>query len=115
MPRRPPCSGLWETPTVHLSGELTTCCLDDHLLNRLGNLAREPLSALWEGERLRSWRIAQIEGRFEDAGPFCSRCNWRAAGCYPEDRVRAYLRRIDRLDVLARYEATLCGVRGTRR
>lgn len=107
MSRRPPCSGLWETPTVHVSGALTTCCLDDQLLNELGNLARSTLPELWEGSRLRRWRIAQIEGRFQDSGPFCTRCNWRAAGSYPADRVRAYLERIGRTDVLERLEEAL--------
>lgn len=96
--RRPPCAGLWETPTVHVSGDLTTCCLDDHLHNRLGNLARASLADLWYGDRIHSWRVAQIEGRFEDSGPFCVRCNWRAAGTYPEDRVREYLRTAGRAD-----------------
>ena len=89
---RPPCAGLWETPTVHVSGDLTTCCLDDHLLNCLGNLAEASLDDLWYGDVLHSWRVAQIEGRFDESGPFCSRCNWRSAGIYPTSRVRAYLK-----------------------
>jgi len=76
---------------VHVSGDLTTCCLDDHLRNRLGNLAESTLPQLWYGDRLHRWRLAQIEGRFEDSGPHCTRCHWRAAGSYPPDRVRSYL------------------------
>jgi len=79
---------------VHVSGALTTCCLDDQLENELGNLADSTLPELWEGRRLRRWRVAQIEGRFQDSGPYCTRCNWRAAGSYPADRIRAYLERI---------------------
>jgi len=101
--RRPPCSGLWETPTVHVSGDLTTCCLDDHLLNRLGNLAESSLDELWYGEELHGWRVAQIEGRFADSGPFCSRCNWQSAGIYPDEQVREYLSRTGEFDVLRRW------------
>lgn len=101
---RPPCSGLWETPTVHVSGDLTTCCLDDHLRNRLGNLSEASLDDLWFGATLHSWRIAQIEGRFEESGPFCDDCNWRSAGFFPPDRVREYLERTGEDDVLRRWE-----------
>ncbi len=107
---RPPCSGLWETPTVHVSGDLTTCCLDDHLRNRLGNLAESSLSDLWFGETLHRWRIAQIEGDFDASGPFCDDCNWRAAGSYPDDRVRRYLEQSGEHEVLERWQR----VRGRR-
>jgi hypothetical protein len=89
---------------VHVSGDLTTCCLDDHLRNRLGNLAESSLDDLWSGATLHSWRIAQIEGRFEESGPFCDDCNWRSAGFFPPDRVREYLERTDERDVLRRWE-----------
>ncbi len=89
--RRPPCAGLWETPTVHVNGDLTTCCLDDHLRNRLGNLAESTLAELWYGKTIEAWRLAQIEERFEDSGPYCTSCNWRSAGVYPPDAIRRYL------------------------
>ena len=90
--RRPPCAGLWNTPMVHVDGSLTTCCLDEHLENRLGSLAESSLAELWDGETLNAWRLAHIEGRFEDSGPLCPRCNWQSAGAYPEDKVDAWLR-----------------------
>lgn len=92
--RRPPCAGLWETPIVHVNGDLTTCCLDTQILNRLGNLREKSLNELWNGEQLRGWRLAQIRGDFEGSGPYCTACNWRSAGAYPRDKSLKYLKEI---------------------
>ena len=89
--KRPPCAALWNTPMVHVDGDVTTCCLDEHLENRIGNLKETPLSELWKGETMHSWRMAQIEGKFEDSGPLCDQCNWQSAGSYPDEKVEAYL------------------------
>ena len=91
--KRPPCAGLWNTPMVHVDGDVTTCCLDEHLVNKLGNLTETPLSELWSGDTIHAWRVAQIEGRFEDSGPLCTSCNWRSAGSYPDDKAAAYMER----------------------
>ena len=88
---RPPCAGLWNTPMVHTDGRLTTCCLDEHMENVLGNLRDAGIAELWWGPTIHRWRVAQIQGRFEDSGPYCSRCNWRSAGTYPPDKAREYL------------------------
>lgn len=89
--KRPACAGLWVTPMVHVNGDLTTCCLDEHLVNRLGNVRDTPLAELWNGPTLHRWRVAQAEGRFADSGPYCTRCNWRSAGAHPPEAVDAYL------------------------
>jgi len=92
MPKRPPCAGLWNTPMVQVNGDVTTCCLDEHLENRLGSLRTSTLSELWNGETINRWRLAHIEGRFKDSGPLCPRCNWRSAGSYPEGKAAAWLK-----------------------
>ena len=76
---------------VHVDGDVTTCCLDEHLENKIGNLREESLAQIWHGDTLNAWRVAHIEGRFEDSGPLCTRCNWRSAGAYPEDKAREWL------------------------
>lgn len=77
---------------VTVSGDLTTCCLDERLENRLGNINETPLATLWSSETIHRWRIAHAEGRFEDSGPLCTRCNWRSAGAVDEARLQKYLR-----------------------
>ena len=90
-PKRPPCAGLWNTPMVHVDGSLTTCCLDEGMKNKLGNLKDSSLKELWHGEKINQWRIAQIEGRFDDSGPLCAGCNWRSAGAYPKKKAQEWL------------------------
>lgn len=102
---RPACAGLWETPMVHVNGDVTTCCLDEALQNRLGSVRDTPLATLWSSPRLHAWRVAQAEGRFEASGPYCGRCNWRSAGTMGDDAMVAWLRDKGELRALGRYRA----------
>jgi radical SAM protein with 4Fe4S-binding SPASM domain len=99
-PARKPCAGLWNTPMVHINGDLTTCCLDTALENRLGNLAEQTLDELWNGSLIHSWRLAQIQGRFEESGPACTKCNYLSAGSYPDHRIQAYLEKTGEAAIL---------------
>lgn len=81
---------------VHVNGDVTTCCLDEQMENRLGNLREQPLAALWNGDTLNRWRLAHVEGRFQDSGPLCTRCNWRSAGSYPADKAQQWMEDIGR-------------------
>ncbi len=100
---RLPCAGLWNTPMVQVNGDLTTCCLDEHLENRLGNIRETPLAALWSGTRVHAWRVAHAEGRFADSGPLCTRCNWRSAGVMEAKDVEAYLELTHEAAALTRF------------
>ena len=88
---RPPCAGLWETPMVQVNGDLTTCCLDERLENRLGNVQKTPLRELWSGPPVNAWRLAHAAGDFAASGPACQTCNWASAGAYPDDKLEAWL------------------------
>lgn len=78
---------------IQVNGDVTTCCLDEHLENKIGNTCQQTLAELWNGETMQRWRAAQVEGRFEDSGPLCTRCNWESAGAYPPDKVAAWLQK----------------------
>ena len=75
---------------VQVNGDVTVCCLDEHLENKLGNVNVTPLAELWSGARLNGWRQAHIDGRFADSGPYCTRCNWRSAGALAPDRIASW-------------------------
>ena len=77
---------------VHVDGDLTTCCLDEHLVNRLGNVRDTPLAELWSGPTIHAWRLAHAEGRFEDSGPYCMKCNWQSAGALPTEALQAWVK-----------------------
>jgi hypothetical protein len=90
---------------VHVDGSVTTCCLDEHLENRIGNLVETPLASLWRGPLMQSWRRAHVEGRFEASGPLCTRCNWRSAGAVPDAEVEAWLKAQNDPALTARWRA----------
>ena len=46
-------AGLWKTPMIHVNGDVTTCCLDEHLENRVGNINDTPLSQIWNSQQLK--------------------------------------------------------------
>ena len=102
---RPPCAGLWSTPMVQVNGDLTTCCLDEHLVNRLGNVRDTPLATLWNGRTLHAWRVAQVEGRFHESGPYCTRCNWQSAGTMAAADTESYLQETGETTALTRFRA----------
>ena len=99
---RPACAGLWNTPMVQVDGDLTTCCLDEHLVNRLGNVRDTPLAELWTGPTIHAWRVAQAEGRFAESGPYCTRCNWRSAGAMGREALAAWAQRTGEARLAAR-------------
>ncbi|NOZ87609.1 MAG: hypothetical protein GXP49_15360 [Deltaproteobacteria bacterium] len=103
MAGREPCAGLWETPVVNHNGDVTTCCLDVKMKNKLGNLGQESLVSLWRGPKIHSWRIAQILGRFDMSGPACPDCNYKSAGTYPQRKIVEYLEKTGEAKVLADY------------
>ncbi|MBM74243.1 MAG: hypothetical protein CMK59_02480 [Proteobacteria bacterium] len=90
--KRGPCAGLWNTPMVHVNGDVTTCCLDEGLVNRIGNLNVNTLEELWNSPKINRWRLAQVEGRFNDSGPLCNRCNWQSAGLLSSQDAQHWLK-----------------------
>jgi radical SAM protein with 4Fe4S-binding SPASM domain len=76
---------------VQVNGDVTTCCLDEGLENVVGNMTKNTLGEIWYGSTMNRWRLAHAEGRFADSGPLCTRCNWRSAGAYPEDKLKAWV------------------------
>ena len=91
---RPPCAGLWDTPMVQVNGDVTVCCLDEHLENKIGNVNDTPLGEIWAGPKLDAWRLAHVEGRFGESGPYCTRCNWRSAGALSPARAAEWRARL---------------------
>ena len=78
---------------VQVNGDVTTCCLDELLENKVGNLREQTLQDIWYGETMQRWRRAHVDGRFEDSGPLCTRCNWRSAGAAPADEIARWMER----------------------
>lgn len=61
---------------VQVDGTLVPCCLAHSSEAALGDLAREPLAAIWRGERFAALRRALfMQGAELDQFPLCQRCN----------------------------------------
>ncbi|HCP45096.1 MAG TPA: hypothetical protein DIU15_03590, partial [Deltaproteobacteria bacterium] len=102
--KRRPCAGLWNTPMVYVNGDVTTCCLDQHLENNLGNMNEQSFDVIWNGPENHGWRVAHAEDRFDESGPYCGKCNWKSAGAMPHDKVLRYLERTGEQKVAADYK-----------
>ena len=68
-----PCGCWWKSPVVSWDGDVTVCTRDNLHVNRLGNLADAPFSALWWGPQAAAQRAAVGRGDYADL-PLCRSC-----------------------------------------
>jgi len=66
------CTLPWEVMTVTWNGDVVPCCYDYDAKVVLGNMGEESLSAIWNGERMRSVRKEFIANKVTN--PLCRRC-----------------------------------------
>jgi len=50
------CTWIWNSVTVNWDGTVVPCCRDPNGLHQMGNVFETPLSEIWNGERMRSFR-----------------------------------------------------------
>ena len=79
-----PCKGMWDSINIDVNGNITTCCLDIGMKNKIGNLKDMDLYEAWTSDKIEKWRKAQMEGRFDESGPFCLQCNFLTAEQLPK-------------------------------
>lgn len=66
------CRFPWESVTVTWDGDVVPCCYDYDKRLVLGNLGRQSLAEIWNGEPLRRLRREFLDGRVEN--PLCRNC-----------------------------------------
>lgn len=70
--RTAPCRELWRGALIVLwDGRVTVCCVDSEGLLEVGDAREQPLSEVWNGERMRSLRQAHAESRFPSLCAMC--------------------------------------------
>jgi len=79
------CEYIYSTMVVNSNGEVVPCCYDVNSEYVMGNVFREPLGAIWGGERFRAFRRRVLRER--KCIPMCAAC--------PEGRV---IRRVTEID-----------------
>ncbi len=72
--KRRPCSLIWQKMIVDWNGEVVLCCDDWNHSVVLGDLNKQTLMHVWNGEKLRKIRELHKKGEFNKIG-ICSNCN----------------------------------------
>jgi len=85
---RYPCTFLWYNPVILWDGKVTTCCVDYQGKGIIGDVKKDSLANIWQGDKLQKIRWAHLEDRYNDV-PLCNKCQfWRC-----EVNIGRWLRR----------------------
>ena len=69
------CSEPFLKLVINFNGEVSVCCADWRMATIVGNVAEESLIDIWNGERLRDFRLKHLEGR-RDEIEACRDCSY---------------------------------------
>ncbi len=83
-PERLPCPALYNTLPVHNDGTVTVCCLDGFKSTNMGNVFKEGVRAVWNGEKFAKARYFHETGQWDQI-PFCKPCNGWAQFSFDEE------------------------------
>ena len=71
--------------TVNFDGSVSVCCVDWSHGTLVGDLKNQTFSEVWNGERLREFRILHLKGERSKIGP-CKNCDY-LKDKKPEDNI----------------------------
>ena len=113
--KRLPCPALYNTLPVHNDGQVTVCCLDGFKATNMGNVFKDGVKAVWQGEEFAKVRYYHETGQW-DKVPFCKGCNgWAQYEFADEVRDGLLIRRspqytyYNRIERLANWQGKLLG------
>jgi radical SAM protein with 4Fe4S-binding SPASM domain len=69
-----PCNWLWKSLAIYWDGRVASCCADFSGDQIIGDVKKQSLREIWNGEQMVRLRTLQVEGRHTDA-PLCSGCD----------------------------------------
>ena len=108
---RDPCPLLFTNLLVNWDGKVTCCCVDFNEDLIVGDLNKESLLDIWNGEKMKHFRKLHIEKRFDEM-PLCGKC-------YP-NRINGYEycvhspRSVDAVEVFSEGETKTCPLCGVK-
>lgn len=70
------CAELWYKTVVSSNGEVVLCCNDFAKSEQLGNVRRESINAIWNGQRLKHLRRIHAEGTCRTESLCGDCCDW---------------------------------------
>jgi radical SAM protein with 4Fe4S-binding SPASM domain len=113
--QRLPCPAMYKTMPVHNDGQVTICCLDGFKQTNVGNVFKDGVAAVWQGEEFAKIRYYHETGQW-DKVPFCKSCNGWAQYEYEEEiRDGIMIRRspqftyYNKIDRLGNWQGQLLG------
>jgi len=75
---RRPCIYLWKSMLISQSGKVALCCVDVECESSYGDVNKNSIKDIWQGERLKELRKLHLDGKFNKIS-LCSRCNFYLA------------------------------------
>jgi len=103
-----PCIFLWRNPIIYWDGKVSVCCTDINAKLIVGDLNRQNLRDIWEGEKITEFRIMHIMGKFHEMPsyeknklPVCLTC--QNSLVLEDDEVVDYLKSIGREELIEPY------------
>ena len=112
---RLPCPAIYNTMPVHNDGQVTVCCLDGFKQTDLGNVFKDGVRNVWNGEAFAKLRYYHETAQW-DKVPFCAKCNgWAQHEFEEEVRGRLLIRRspeftyYNKIERLANWKGRLLG------
>jgi cyclic pyranopterin phosphate synthase len=83
------CPMAFTTLAVRSNGDVSPCCVDFIGGTTLGNMEREPLQDLWNGEAWYRFQKMQLENRKHE-NPSCARCEIWKSDHYTRDNIDGF-------------------------
>lgn len=71
-----PCLFLWSMMVVAQDGRATLCCTDSRVKYEVGDLSKESIQQVWQGQKMTQLREMHLAGRMHEI-PICKTCNHR--------------------------------------
>ena len=81
---RLPCPAIYKTMPIHNDGTARLCCLDGLRATDMGNVFKDGVKTVWQGEEFAKARYFHETGQW-DKVPFCKNCNGWAQYEYKEE------------------------------
>ncbi len=72
------CFYLWKSMFISQNGKTALCCVDAECEESYGDVSRNSIKNIWQGEKLKKLRKLHLCGKFNKI-PLCSRCNFYLA------------------------------------
>lgn len=72
--KRYPCYHLWFSPAISWDGKVLLCCSDWNYFEVLGDITKESLAHIWQGERMKELRKLHLLQKYDKVA-LCKECN----------------------------------------